>query len=121
MLYIAGAALAVSAGVLTVFLYFELRAVFFTREQRFADDRPLTEKLAIELTRKALESDGYDTTVLVPLKHRDGRTFIQGHDEDRGYVQWISDSDVQTDRRRAFLVGIKKHGVEYQCRVYRSK
>ncbi len=102
-------------------LLFELRPVFWPRKQRIPDERALTEDVAVELTRKALESDGYDTTVLAPLQHRDGRTFIQGHDEDRGYVQWIFDSDVQPDRRRAFLVAIEKHGVEYRCRVYRSK
>ncbi len=119
--YIAGAVLAVSAGVLSVFFYFELRAVFFPREQRFADERPLTEELAIELARSALEGEGIDTKMLVPLQRKDGKILMRGPDEDRGYIQWFSHSDVEPHHRRGFTVHIEIFEGEYRCRAYRNK
>jgi hypothetical protein len=119
--YVAAAVLAVSACVLTIHLLFVLRAVFSPREQRFLNERPLTEEVAIELARGALEGEGIDTKMLVPLQREDGRIFMRGPDENRGYIQWFSHPDVQPDRRRGFRVSIEKFEGEYRCRAFRSK
>jgi hypothetical protein len=119
--YVAATVLAVSAAVLGIHVYFELRSVFFPREQRFADERPLTEELAIELARSALVGESIDTKMLVPLQRKDGRIFMRGLDEDRGHVQWFSHPDVEPHRRQGFRVNIEKVEGEYRCRAYRNK
>jgi hypothetical protein len=121
ILYVAATVLVVSAAVLGIQVYFELRGVFFPREQRFADERPLTEELAIELARSALEGEGIDTKMLVPVQRKDGRIFMRGPDEDRGYVQWFSHPDVEPHHRRGFIVRIAIFEGEYRCRAFRNK
>lgn len=103
----------------------------FSRERRFHDERPLTEDLAIELTRRTLDRDGYDTSRMTTVEYR--TDFPEGHLEtvfsrssltpNDGYVLWGPRSEQHPDvaRVRTFLVTIEKSGSEYRCRALRRK
>lgn len=95
-----------------------------SRERRFYDQRPLTEQVAIELTKQTLRRDGHDTSELHPLdRSRHSPAPIEPQvlsrtDEtsNSGYVQWVS-----RDRRRMFVVTIERSESDYRCRVLRGK
>jgi len=103
----------------------------FSRERRFLDERALTEDVAIELTRKALQCDGYDTSRMTTVEYwndlHEGhleRVFARNSlTENDGYVLWGPklDQDPDVGRVGTFLVTVEKVGSEYRCRVLREK
>ena len=119
-MYVA-AGLAIFASVVAAFVFRDLRETFAPREQRFLDQRPLAEDVAIELTRRALEDKGFHAKVLTPVHRADGTVFATAASRgNEGYVQWrISDSDHRLVH--AYLVRIEKLEGEYRCYAFRSK
>ena len=106
----------------------------FSREHVFSDQRALTEQLAIEITRQALEADGYDTSVLAPVEHghqgRPGhsdRFFLfqrRGPSDTSGRILWGPALGGSPDKDNAvwkYKVRIEQRGSEIRCRVYRGK
>ncbi len=106
----------------------------FSREHQFSDERPLTEQVALEITRRALEADGYDTSVLSPVEYR--HEFPEGHAErffarntlnsNSGRVLWGPapapwGSLIKRNAFRTYAVRIEKSGSEIRCRVYKGK
>jgi hypothetical protein len=74
------------------------------REHTFADVRPLTDHVAIELTRKALIADGYDVSNVIPIDYSPDK------------VVWSSESG-----NAEFGVRVEKVDAEVSCRVYQHK
>ena len=104
----------------------------FSREHYFSDQRPLTEQVAIEITRQALEADGYDTSVIAPVEY--GHKYPEGHSErlfmrddvNAGRVFWGPmpapwRSPIKENVFRTCSVRIEKSGSGFRCRVYRGK
>lgn len=96
-----------------------------SRDHCFSDQRPLTEQVAIELTRQALEDDRYDTSVLTLSEHGYERseTFLLRDSEniESGRVYWVQLSPNNENVIRSYNVHIEKRGSEICCRVYRMK
>jgi len=91
------------------------------REYVFVESRPLTEEVAIEVTKQALQADGYDTSNFAPYEshYRKGeRIFARNRiSENKGYVMWYN----VNERHIAYTVRAEKNGDEIRCRVYRKK
>jgi len=96
------------------------------REHVFVDSRPLTEEVAIEVTEKALQAAGYDTSILAPYENAGvvgdkitgERIFARSRiKEDDGSVTWHTVNEPLI----VYMVDLKKHGNEIRCRVFRHK
>lgn len=86
----------------------------FSREHIFIDSRPLTDDIAIELSRKALEAGGHDSSELAPKSgySRNSKNL------DRGYVLW---GPLQEGAPWRYLVSVRKEGEKVRCRVTLGK
>jgi hypothetical protein len=94
--------------------------VFF-RDHHFTDDRPLTEDVAVELTRKTLEEEGFDVASMTPQPfwHNDPRVFARNTiNPNNGYVLW---GDPHHAPAWEYSVTIEKNGSDVWGRVYRPK
>jgi hypothetical protein len=94
--------------------------VFF-RDHHFTDDRELTEDVAVDLTRKTLETDGFDVVSMKPQRfwRDDPRVFAKNTiNPNKGYVLW---GDPHHAAGWEYLVQIEKYGPDVCCRVYRPK
>ena len=100
----------------------------FSREYIFVEPGSLIDKLAIEVTMKALQADGHDTSMLEPKsyydptgnEHRDRADFIvkrNTFNENDGYVLWGAKSSGDW----IYHVNFEKNGDQIRCRVYRGK
>jgi hypothetical protein len=87
----------------------------FSREHIYVDDRPLTDAVALELTREALRADGQRIEHLVPYK-----SFARNSiNENNGYVLWGPSPDGEPWQ---FLVSITRNDSgRYHVRAYRGK
>ena len=104
----------------------------FSHEATFVDSRPLTEDVAIELSRRTLRAQGYDVTHLAPYQHEGGfhpdypgdRIFSRNlYNSNHGTVTWVSTRrgngfDAET---LSLNVNIEKHKDEIRCRAFRPK
>ena len=87
----------------------------FSREHVYVDDRPLTDTVAIELTRNALKADGRKVEQLVPYKGF-ARNSINANN---GYVLW---GPLPAGDPWQFLVSIRKNDSDrYHVRAVRGK
>jgi len=101
----------------------------FSREHHFSDERALTEEVAIDITRQALEADGYDITVLAPVEYYSQlpegiteRIFVRNTlNPNSGKVYWGPAQRDSPIKGNPFLVRIEKHGSDIRCRVYKGK
>jgi hypothetical protein len=103
----------------------------FSREYRFHDERPLTEDIAVELTRRCLDRAGCDTSRMTPVEYRSDyptdsveRVLARNSlNPNNGYVLWgpRSDRHPHVGGVWTFLVSIEKRGSEYRCRAVRGK
>jgi hypothetical protein len=103
----------------------------FSREHVFVDHRPLTEELAVELTGRTLEEEGYELALLAPVEDEVG--FPEGNPDrifsrnvsnpNRGKVTWGPSPEAFRRGDPAFYynVSVEKDGDEIRCRVYRQK
>jgi hypothetical protein len=116
-------AVVIAAGCWFVVRVFEygLLNVFF-RNHHFKDDRQLTEDVAVELTRRALEAEAFDASSMKPQRYwRDNSSVFarNAFNPNHGYVLW-------GDRRYTFphwdySVRLEKNDSDVICRVYRPK
>jgi hypothetical protein len=93
--------------------------VFF-RDHHFTDDRQLTEDVAVDLTRKTLEAEGFDISLMKPQPfwHDDPRVFARNTiNPNDGCVLWGDPHAVGWE----YKVNIEKNGPDVCCRVYRPK
>lgn len=102
----------------------------FSREHHFSDQRPFTEKVAIDLTMQAIAADGKDSSAMSPVELRPGdpeghtkRFFSQNTlNPNRGYVLWGPTPDGTVEAgATTYLVRINKNGSDIRCRVLRAK
>jgi hypothetical protein len=126
------ACIGISAGLLILLgSWFICRAAtlglnnIFSREYTFSDSRPLTEAVALEVTRNTLEIAGYAPSHLKPVEFRPNspdelpeRFFARNTvDPQSGYVLWGPENSAVWN----YSVSVDKHGNALRCRVCRSK
>jgi hypothetical protein len=93
--------------------------VFF-RDHHFTDDRQLTEEVAVDLTRKTLEAEGFDVSSMKPQPfwNNDPRVFVRNTiNPNEGHVLWGDRHAVGWE----YHVIIEKNGSDVCGRVYRPK
>lgn len=89
----------------------------FLREQVIADTRPLSEDMAIEISRKALQAAGYDVAGLRPLPlGNDSKILFEQNSETEGAMSWIPLSGGLSVRVR-----MTKQSDGIHCRIYKQK
>lgn len=94
-----------------------------------AGKQPLTEEMAIEISRKALEQNGYDVSILVPVEY--SSTFPAGQKE-RLFRRFEKKGEYPVAIGRTYwgfkgnhywtyLVRIVPKGSGYTCEIYHTK
>lgn len=86
----------------------------FSREHTFVDRRPLTNDIAIELSKMALKEGGYNASELAP-KSGYSRNIM---DPNSGYVLW---GPLPEEAPWRYLVSVRKEGKKVRCRVTMGK
>jgi hypothetical protein len=104
----------------------------FSREYRVRDSRPLTEEMAIEVSRNALQFNGYDVADLEPVvlevafhpDYPNDRIFARNrYVPDDGRVVWRPRwvSNQPSASHVEYRVNIERKGDELRCRVFLPK
>jgi hypothetical protein len=121
--------------VLTVLVFHRVNEFgfrgLFSREHEFQTVGPLTEQTAIELSRRALIIEGYDSSTLAPFEHSDAvgsprpERFLERSESNANMcrVLWGPRKPDNPGRSDAWTlaVTVTQDGSRIRCRVYRAK